>query len=102
MRERIGTNKTVEVQLRKIMKNFYDLNLAGSVDIYNKALHSWLLQGGLTTPTCDEVVQWTVFPTTVPISEAQLNIFRYILLIHIYYFVGGDVVVSGWKAQRWE
>lgn len=33
-------------------------------------------QGGLTTPTCDEVVLWTVFPTTVPISERQLNIFR--------------------------
>jgi len=33
-------------------------------------------KGGLTTPTCDEVVLWTVFAGSVPISEAQLNQFR--------------------------
>jgi len=36
----------------------------------------YMYQGGLTTPTCDEVVQWTVFDTTIPISEAQLDILR--------------------------
>jgi len=33
-------------------------------------------QGGLTTPTCDESVLWTVFNNTVPVSEAQMEIFR--------------------------
>merc|ERR1712121_554136 len=33
-------------------------------------------QGGLTTPTCDEVVLWTNYVATIPISEAQLNKLR--------------------------
>merc|ERR1712126_778425 len=33
-------------------------------------------QGGLTTPTCDEVVLWTNYVATIPISVAQLNQFR--------------------------
>ena len=33
-------------------------------------------QGGLTTPTCDEVVLWTNFMSTLTISESQLAIFR--------------------------
>jgi len=32
--------------------------------------------GGLTTPTCNEIVTWTVFRDTLPISKAQLDVLR--------------------------
>lgn len=32
--------------------------------------------GGLTTPTCNEIVTWTVFTDTLKISEAQLTTLR--------------------------
>ncbi|CAH1802318.1 unnamed protein product [Owenia fusiformis] len=35
--------------------------------------------GSLTTPTCDESVIWTVFESTIPISNTQMNKFRQII-----------------------
>jgi len=36
----------------------------------------WSYSGSLTTPTCDEIVEWTVFSDVQPISQAQLESFQ--------------------------
>ncbi|XP_033627854.1 carbonic anhydrase-like [Asterias rubens] len=36
-------------------------------------------RGSLTTPTCNEVVVWTVFKMPIRLSQAQLNVFRRLL-----------------------
>jgi len=38
--------------------------------------HYYVYDGSLTTPTCNEVVNWVVYTTPVNASEAQLNKFR--------------------------
>jgi len=38
--------------------------------------HYYAYDGGLTTPPCNEVVNWIVYTTPVTASEAQLNKFR--------------------------
>lgn len=43
--------------------------------------------GSLTTPTCNEVVTWTVFADAVSISERQLDIFRSLRDDHNGYIV---------------
>ncbi|XP_069169750.1 carbonic anhydrase 2 isoform X1 [Procambarus clarkii] len=39
-------------------------------------------EGSLTTPTCNEVVIWTVFANAIPISEKQLRNFRSLIDEH--------------------
>jgi len=36
-------------------------------------------KGGLTTPTCNEIVTWTVFREPIPVSAAQLTTLRTLL-----------------------
>ncbi|CAK9823533.1 Carbonic anhydrase 2 [Anthophora retusa] len=47
-------------------------------------------KGSLTTPPCNEVVTWIIFPTPVPISFAQLNKFRQLSN-------GEDVLVDNYR-----
>ncbi|XP_038670035.1 carbonic anhydrase 4-like isoform X2 [Scyliorhinus canicula] len=44
--------------------------------IPDEELHKYYrYRGSLTTPTCNQVVIWTVFEETIPISKSQLNAF---------------------------
>ncbi|XP_003703583.1 carbonic anhydrase 2 isoform X2 [Megachile rotundata] len=44
--------------------------LPNNIDVF------YTYKGSLTTPPCNEVVTWIIFPTPVPISFGQLNQFR--------------------------
>jgi len=45
----------------------------------NDYTHFYRYSGGLTTPTCNEVVTWTVFTETLKVSKAQLAELRTLL-----------------------
>lgn len=54
----------------------YTLNLT---QLLPKKVRVFRYQGSLTTPTCDEVVIWTVFDDIQPVSARQLMAFRTLL-----------------------
>jgi len=54
----LASNLAFENLLPKDTKNFYHYS------------------GSLTTPLCNEIVTWTVFRDTLPISKAQLDVLR--------------------------
>jgi len=56
----------------------YTLPSAFSVDSHFSDFHSpfYRYNGSLTTPTCNQIVVWTVMQEPVPISEAQMEAFR--------------------------
>ncbi|KZS20469.1 Carbonic anhydrase 6 [Daphnia magna] len=73
--------------LQNIVGQFVDILQGGqTAKLHNPILLQDLLpaniqnfyryDGSLTTPTCQEVVSWTVFETPIPVSEYQLRKFR--------------------------
>ena len=54
---------TIEVDAQYPLRAFLPRNLRSF----------YRYDGSLTTPTCNEVVTWTVFDQAVPISEAQVQ-----------------------------
>nr|CAD7574198.1 unnamed protein product [Timema californicum] len=50
-----------------ITRKFHEKSWSGGYYTYN---------GSLTTPSCNEVVTWLVYPQYIPISEKQVDVFR--------------------------
>ncbi|KAF2357411.1 Alpha carbonic anhydrase [Trinorchestia longiramus] len=66
LREIEEPSMTIEVDAQYPLRAFLPRNLGAF----------YRYEGSLTTPTCNEVVTWTVFDQAVPISEAQMEVFR--------------------------
>ena len=58
----------VEVSKSIILKDFIDL-----LDIDNNGPAYYYYKGSLTTPGCNEVVNWIVMENTIAISEYQVR-----------------------------
>lgn len=56
----------------KTIKENVDISLKGFLDSVDFS-RFWSYSGSLTTPGCDEVVEWTVIDDIQPISAAQLK-----------------------------
>jgi len=63
--------KAVNVSTSIVLQDFID-----QVDMDNNGPAYYYYKGSLTTPTCNEVVNWIVMENTISISEYQIEAFR--------------------------
>ena len=69
----------VKVSTSIVFKDFIDL-----VDMDNNGPAYYYYKGSLTTPGCNEVVNWIVMENTIAISEYQV---RHSNSLHIFYIL---------------
>merc|ERR1719341_2135134 len=66
--------------LKKVQEAHTDIDIKSSVPLSHLLPRNidryFRYEGSLTTPTCNEVVTWTLFERPVHISEEQLEMFR--------------------------
>jgi len=73
----IGAEATyAEQNAVKVAKSIVLKDLIDQVDIDNNGPAYYYYKGSLTTPTCNEVVNWIVMENTISISEYQIEAFR--------------------------
>ncbi|KAK7069987.1 Alpha-carbonic anhydrase, partial [Halocaridina rubra] len=84
MLEISGTDNPALTPLVSALRNITDSGMFADVAA-NYPLRAFLprnlekfyrYEGSLTTPTCNEVVTWTVFADAIPVSEKQMEFFR--------------------------
>jgi len=99
-------SETAHPGLDQLLAHFPRIQSAGErLEVPSSALASlipeqadlssfWRYEGGLTTPTCNEIVEWTVFKQPLNVSAAQLDQFRS-LLTH-----DGEALVNNFRPTQ--
>ena len=69
----IGAEDTYAAQSAlSVAKSVNFMDLINQVDMENNGPAYYYYKGSLTTPGCNEVVNWIVMENTIPISEYQV------------------------------
>ncbi|PVD29983.1 hypothetical protein C0Q70_09244 [Pomacea canaliculata] len=68
-----------QLSLIRYPDNFEDIRAFQLTSIIPHTSRYYRYEGGLTTPPCSEVVEWTVFNETIKISKNQMQEFRNLL-----------------------
>jgi len=81
-----SVNETENADLQPLTDNFYKVTEPGTeaeidfgvalIDLIPTTRTFYRYQGSLTTPTCNEVVIWTVFSQELSFSQKQIDSFR--------------------------
>lgn len=69
---------SVDTSLNKLIPVNVPLNVSA---LLPDDLSLWRYYGSLTTPSCNEIVHWTVFTKPMPLSRRQVRINRILLFI---------------------
>ncbi len=89
------------VSLKPLVEQLEEVRVEGSTTLkFMLPFHEMLpvrtssffrYSGSLTTPSCDQIVTWTVFKNPIALSENQASLLFYIILVLcIYWFLKNE------------